>query len=124
MNRRSFLKVVVISIFVLGLTSGASSAETQVVSEKGSIKVTELGKGYRFDKNGWIYIHIEGGPYERGFQHGYLVAPELNEILRRLKYLTYWETGKKWNFFVDAGEKLFASKIDKEFLEEMKGIAG
>ncbi len=28
------------------------------------------GKGYSFKKNGWIYVHIEGKPYERGFQYG------------------------------------------------------
>ncbi len=123
MNRKSLLKIIVISVFVLSLASGISLAETQVTIEKGPTEVIEYGEGYRFDKNGWIYIHIEGEPYERGFQHGYLVAPELNEILRNLKYLTYWNTGKKWEFFVDAGEKLFVSKIDAEFLEEMKGIA-
>jgi hypothetical protein len=30
------------------------------------------GRGYRFDHNGWIYLHVEGEPYDRGFQHGYL----------------------------------------------------
>jgi hypothetical protein len=83
----------------------------------------EIGKGYRFDKNGWTYIHIEGDPHERGYQHGYLVAPELQEILRSLKYLTYWNSGMQWEFFVDAAEKLFVDLIDQEFLDEIKGIA-
>jgi len=83
----------------------------------------ETGKGYRFDRNGWIYIHIEGDPHERGYQHGYLVAPELQEILRSLKYLTYWNSGMQWEFFVEAGEKLFVDRVDQEFLDEIKGIA-
>ena len=123
MDRKSLLKVVVIGVFALGLAIGVSSAEIEATTEKGTIRATEYGKGYRFDKNGWIYVHIEGEPYERGFQHGYLVASELDEILESLKYLTYWNTGKRWDFFVDAGEKLFVPKIDEEFLEEMKGIA-
>jgi len=123
MDRKSLLKVVVIGVFTLGLAIGVSSAEIEAATEKGTTKVTEYGKGYRFDKNGWIYVHIEGKPYERGFQHGYLVASELDGILESLKYLTYWNTGKRWDFFVDAGEKLFLPKIDEEFLEEMKGIA-
>ncbi|MCX6670116.1 MAG: C45 family autoproteolytic acyltransferase/hydrolase [Methanothrix sp.] len=85
--------------------------------------LTNFGKGYRFDKNGWIYIHIEGAPYERGYQHGYLVAPEIKEILRSLNYLAYWNTGKDWKFFVDAGEKMFTPRIEQEYLEEIKGIA-
>jgi len=123
MERKGFLKVVIIGVFALGLAIGVSSAGTQATTHKGTTKVTEYEKGYRFDKNGWIYVHIEGEPYERGFQHGYLVASELDEILESLKYLTYWNTGKKWDFFVDAGEKLFVPRIDEEFLEEMKGIA-
>ncbi len=123
MDRKSLLKVVVIGVFALGLAIGVSSAEIEATTEKGTIRATEYGKGYRFDKNGWIYVHIEGEPYERGFQHGYLVASELDEILESLKYLTYWNTGKRWDFFVEAGEKLFVPRIDEEFLGEMKGIA-
>jgi len=123
MDRKSLLKVVAIGVFTLGLAIGVFSVATQATTEKGTIRATEYGKGYRFDKNGWIYVHIEGEPYERGFQHGYLVASELDEILESLKYLTYWNTGKRWDFFVDAGEKLFVPRIDEEFLGEMKGIA-
>jgi hypothetical protein len=123
MYGKSLLKVVVIGVFALGLAIGVSSVATQATTHKETIKAAEYEKGYRFDKNGWIYVHIEGEPYERGFQHGYLVASELDEILESLKYLTYWNTGKKWDFFVDAGEALFLPRIDEEFLEEMKGIA-
>lgn len=80
-------------------------------------------KGYRFDKDGWIYLHIEGAPYERGFQHGYLLAPELGEIFRTLKYITFQDTGMTWQFFVNESERAFSSQIDQEYLEEIKGIA-
>jgi len=80
-------------------------------------------KGYRFEKNGWVYVHIEGKPYERGYQHGYLLAPELKEVLNHVHYLTYQDYGKKWQFFVKAAVKLFLPHIDKEYITEMKGIA-
>lgn len=51
-----------------------------------------------------------------------LEEKNLKEVFGR-KYLIYWETGKKWDFFVQAGEKLFVSRMNEEFLEEMKGIA-
>ena len=111
--------LVVLSLVVIMAFS--FSGCTATVDDAGGI--TQQGNGYRFDKNGWIYVHIEGTPHEMGFQHGYLVAPELEEILRSLKYLTYWETGKEWGFFVEAAEKLFVKHIDQEFLEEIKGIA-
>ncbi len=123
MERKRFWRIVVIGVFVLGVAMGVSSLGTPTASQELSIKTSEYGKGYRLDKNGWIFVHIEGEPYERGFQHGYFLASELSEIMRSLKYLTYWNTGKDWDFFVGAGEKLFIPKMNKEFLEEMKGIA-
>jgi hypothetical protein len=81
------------------------------------------GPGYRFDHHGWIYLHIEGEPYERGFQHGCLTAPELQEILGGLDNLTYWKTGLRWEFFVAAAERLFVPHIDQEYLDEIRGVA-
>ena len=85
--------------------------------------VVRYEKGYRFDQNGWIYVHIEGKPYERGFQHGRLLAPEIQKILKNTKELVYLNTGMTWQFFVSAAERLFVWHLDKEFLEEMQGIA-
>ncbi len=123
MKKKSFLKIAAIGFLVLGLTVSSSLAETQTATQEEVIKATRYKNGYRLDRNGWIYLHIEGTPYERGLQHGYLVASELAEIIQNMKYLTYWDTGKRWDFFVEAGEKIFASRIDREFLEEIKGIA-
>jgi len=113
----SCLTVLALILITLLSFSGCTAA----VDSEGQI--TRQGNGYRFDKNGWIYLHIEGTPQERGYQHGYLVAPELEEILRSLKYLTYWETGMHWEYFVEAAERLFVKHIDQEYIDEMKGIA-
>jgi hypothetical protein len=86
-------------------------------------EIKRMGKGWRLDSNGWVYIHIEGEPYERGFQHGYLAAPELKQAMRSLNYLIYQQTGKKWGFFTDAAQKLWLKFIDEEFIKEIKGIA-
>ena len=117
--------LLVLSLLVgaaLGL-SGYTGFEPRINGQAAADSITEYGDGYRFERNGWIYIHIEGQPHERGVQHGYLVAPELAEILRSVKYLTYWETGMEWEFFVQEAEKQFVSCIDQEYLDEMKGIA-
>ncbi len=81
------------------------------------------GKGYRYEKDGWIYVHIEGEPFERGFQHGYLVADQLAEIRKSLEYLTYWDSGKDWGFFVEQAEKMWECHIDSEIMQEICGIA-
>lgn len=80
-------------------------------------------KGYRFDQNGWIYLHIEGKPYECGFQHGHLLAQDIQKALKNIKELVYLNTGMDWQFFADTAERLFVWHIDKELLEEMQGVA-
>jgi len=88
-----------------------------------AMKEAPFDKGSRFDKNGWIYLQIKGKPYERGFQHGSLVAAELKEIIKTLKHVTLIETGQDWNYFVKAAERIFVPYLDKEILDEIKGIA-
>lgn len=78
---------------------------------------------YRFERNGWIFLHVEGEPHERGYQHGYLAAPELKEVQRTLRHTTPWETGMPWEFFIKKAEELYAKKVDGEFLEEIRGVA-
>ena len=46
--------------------------------------VQRQGKGYRYPQSGWIVLHIEGEPYERGYQHGSLLAPEIADYLKTL----------------------------------------
>jgi hypothetical protein len=48
--------------------------------------VETFGPAYRYPAAGWIYLHIEGKPYERGYQHGYLMAREIPEYLRRCAF--------------------------------------
>src|SRR3954447_18453569 len=44
--------------------------------------VLRHGKGYRYEQAGWIVVHVEGEPYDRGVQHGRLLAPEIAAHLR------------------------------------------
>src|SRR5678810_418446 len=32
-----------------------------------------LAKASREDKNGWIYVHLEGSPHDVGYQQGFLL---------------------------------------------------
>lgn len=87
-------------------------------------KVLRYGKGYRFPQKGWIVVHLEGEPYERGYQQGRLLANEIAAHLRCFALILNpkspndgWKTTR---MFTNA---LFLRKYDPEFLEEMKGIA-
>lgn len=76
-----------------------------------------------YKKFGWIYLHIEGSPYERGFQHGYCLGKELEIIMETMRKFSVFYTGKTFEFFSQAAVKLFAPNIDSEFHEEIRGIS-
>ncbi len=85
--------------------------------------VKTYGPAWRVDKAGWIYVHIEGEPFERGKQYGYLVAKDYQAILEATKYMTYQTMGMPYEFFVQQSAKLNKGKIPEELLQEMAGFA-
>lgn len=82
-----------------------------------------LAKAHRSERNGWIYLHIEGAPFERGFQRGYLTADEIEDYLHTLRHTEKFETAKDLEYFIQASAKLFRGKVSREYVEEMQGIA-
>ncbi len=86
--------------------------------------VRTFGPAYRYPARGWIYLHIEGKPYERGYQHGYLMAREIPEYLERCAYLLGNKAdAQTWNQYRTAANAMFLRGFDREILEEMRGIA-
>jgi hypothetical protein len=81
-----------------------------------------LQGAYRFERNGWIYVHLEGEPARLGYQHGTLLAPEIADLIRVTKPFLEKTTGKDWNFYRDAAEKIMWPGIDAEYREELDGI--
>jgi len=80
--------------------------------------------GFRYDDRGWIFVHIEGKPYQRGYQYGYLVAHEIAEYINKLGIQKYEERPSRgWDNLRFDADALMLRKYDKEYLEEMKGIA-
>ena len=63
-----------------------SSTFFNIVEGSSIEEVTNLnhyGKGFRYNIQGWMYIHLEGSPYERGYQYGYLATDEIVDTLYR-----------------------------------------
>lgn len=83
--------------------------------------IQTYGPAYRYPSAGWIYLHIEGKPYERGYQHGHLMAHEIPEYLARcaddLGGVDAWQ---QYRLMANA---LFLRGFDREIQEEMRGIA-
>lgn len=83
----------------------------------------QLQGSYRFERNGWIYVHLEGSPDRIGFQHGFLLAPEIEDLLRVSKPFLEHETKHDWNFYRQASQEILWPRIDAEFQSEIDGIA-
>jgi hypothetical protein len=82
-----------------------------------------LAKGHRFERQGWIYLHLEGEPQERGFQHGYLLAPEIADGLRTTRISWEYSSAMPWPWLVERAGVLFTPRLDAETKAEMDGIA-
>ncbi len=86
--------------------------------------VQRYGPAYRYPQAGWIVLHIEGEPYERGVQHGRLLAPEIAAHVRCFAAtLTPKAPEEGWKHVRTLANALFMRRYHKEYLEEMKGIA-
>jgi phospholipase B-like protein len=73
--------------------------------------------------HGWTYVHLAGAPSAIGFQHGYLLAPEIADALGAIRIETTHDNGKDWAFFRDAAQNMMWPHIEPEYREEMQGIA-
>jgi hypothetical protein len=111
--------IVFLIAFVVCVTDAGAQTKTNITSEQN----TWLSKANRHEKGGWIYLHIEGKPEERGFQHGYLMAKEIKEALRQMSAVWHYQTAMDWQWLVDRSAAMFNSHVDAENMEEMDGIA-
>jgi hypothetical protein len=81
-----------------------------------------LAKAYRFESGGWIYVHLEGAPHDIGYQHGYLLAPEIADTFATISLEMTHTTGRNWDFFRRAAREMLWPKIDAEYQAELQGI--
>jgi phospholipase B-like protein len=89
---------------------------------KDSVSEMTQDKGYRFDRGGWIYVHLEGSPHDIGYQHGYLLAPEISDAFAAVRLEATHNSGRDWEFFRRAAHEMLWPKIDPEYQAELQGI--
>ncbi len=82
-----------------------------------------LRKAYRFQQGGWTYVHLEGSPSEIGFQHGYLLAPEIQDAFHAIQFEDTHRTKRDWEFFRKVAREMLWPHIDPEYQQELQGIA-
>jgi len=86
--------------------------------------VSRFGPAWKYPRAGWCLVHIEGEPYERGYQHGRLLAAEIVDYLRTLATARSAQSPQDaWKQYRLLVQALFLKRFHPEYLEEMKGIA-
>ncbi len=104
--------------------AGVTLDQVSAAGDPSAAAVRTFGPAYRYPAAGWIYLHIEGQPYERGYQHGHLMAREIPEYLERCAAaLGAKAEAGSWDHLRTTVNALFLRGFDREILEEMKGIA-
>ncbi|MEA2004820.1 MAG: C45 family peptidase [Acidobacteriota bacterium] len=79
---------------------------------------------FRNEVNGWIYIHVEGEPFQRGYQHGYLLGDEIaTKVLPNVKFYIETVLGSSWDTFRDVVTRIHWPKTPDEYQKEIQGIA-
>src|SRR5580692_2391233 len=102
-------------ILLSGCRAGSSDASTPVLDAR-------LTGSTRLDRNGWVFVHLEGPPDQMGFQHGYLLTAEITDLLRVTKPLLLQITKRDWPFYRQAAETILWPKIEPEYRQELDGI--
>lgn len=81
-----------------------------------------LSKASKERKNGWVYVHLEGSPSDIGYQHGYLLAGEIDTAIRAVSYDFEHQTNRSWSFYRTAAKNFLWDKLDREYKDEINGI--
>src|ERR1700691_3148468 len=81
-----------------------------------------LAKAYRFERGGWIYVHLEGTPHDMGYQHGFLLATEIADGFAAASLEMTHNSNRDWDFFRRAAREMLWPKIDPEYQAELQGI--
>ncbi len=118
----------VLALLAHGLASASPAALPTPGDEAGFTldpnTVQRWQAGYRYPQAGWTVVHIEGPPYERGLQHGHLLAAEIADYIRALS--AYWsptDPAHAWATNRRLARQLFTRGFTSEQMQEMSGIA-
>src|SRR5581483_2869463 len=108
--RRRFASAVILIL----LTSAACACAETNPAMKGSFRKPA--------QNGWTYVHLEGKPYEIGFQHGYLLADEILDAEKVVALEQTHHSKRNWDFFRNAARDTMWPHIEQEYREELQGV--
>lgn len=90
---------------------------------RSNVEYAPDGKGFRYEQDHWRFVHIEGEPYERGFQHGYLLGPDIARCIETMQGYLLVTEGVEWDYLKAHATKQWLPALAEEWQEELRGIA-
>jgi hypothetical protein len=82
-----------------------------------------LEGAYTFARSGWTHVHLQGSPHQIGYQHGYLLASQIEDAYKVFKLEDEHSTQRDWAFYRNAAKTILWPHIDREYQDELSGIA-
>src|SRR5208283_6071820 len=110
-------------------SGGAEAAKNEVDATVASAREQayendpRLKGAYSFERGGWVYVHLEGDPATVGFQHGFLLAKEIEDAFPAVQAGMVRSTQRDWPFFRQVAREMLWPRIDPEYQQELQGIA-
>lgn len=90
--------------------------------ERAAADDPRLKGAYRYERGGWVYVHLAGDPSVIGFQHGFLLAPEIEDAFPAVSTGMMHSTKRDWPFFRQVAREMLWPKLDPEYQRELQGI--
>jgi hypothetical protein len=118
---RPFCRALSLCMFGMLLTFAMPAVAKRIAPAVSPVESS--GAGYRFDRGGWQYVHLEGTPEQIGFQHGQLLAAEIADLLNVTRVESKHGTKRDWDFYREAARTMLWPHIDPEYQQEITGIA-
>ena len=106
------------ALLVLAILPGAAFTAATLRAQD-----LRLNGSYKFNEGGWTYVHLQGAPEQIGFQHGYLLAREIEDNVQVDQLEAQHHAKRDWSFFRDAGKSVLWPHLDAEYQQELRGIA-
>jgi hypothetical protein len=119
----ALVAIIVIVGIVHAVVHLANLGAASIQAAPPEVDHARLAKAYRFQQDGWTYVHLEGSPADVGYQHGYLLAPEIADALSTFRLEDTHSSGRDWQFFRKAAHEMLWPHIDAEYQQELQGIA-
>src|SRR5712691_4168484 len=106
-------RLLIVLLTLVALPELARAADADFRPDPRSVR--RHGPAYRYPQAGWIVLHIEGEPYERGYQHGQLLAPEIVSYVKCFAGLQNSKApAEGWKTTRTLVNALFVRRFDRE----------